>query len=226
MDNKNKKAKPPVRMKGKRVLAVVIAAVLVLGAAAGTTLAWLTDKTGPVTNTFTVGDIDIKLTESTGTQYQMVPGATITKNPLVEVVTGSEKCYLFVKLEEDLGGWTDLTLGNNQQKYKFTDLLTYTVVSSWTAIDSAKYPGVYYIVVDTPKDGNFQTGVLVDNKIEVSYKITEEMMNVLHQGSIGQQPTLTVTAYAIQYYKTNGEAFTPAGAWEALTAQVYPPVVY
>ena len=50
-------------MKKKGWLSVV-ALVLVLCCAVGGTLAWLTDTTDPVTNTFTVGDIDIDLTES------------------------------------------------------------------------------------------------------------------------------------------------------------------
>ena len=56
----------------KKVLSIV-AVVLVLCCAIGGTLAWLTDKTASVKNTFTVGDINIELTETT-TNYKMVPG--------------------------------------------------------------------------------------------------------------------------------------------------------
>ena len=49
-----------------KALALVLAVVLLVGAAIGGTVAWLTDKTGDVVNTFTVGNIDIELAESTG----------------------------------------------------------------------------------------------------------------------------------------------------------------
>lgn len=82
----------------KKVLSIV-AVVLVLCCAIGGTLAWLTDKTDPVVNTFTVGDINIELKETT-TNYKMVPGNTITKDPKVTVKANSEACWLFVKVEK------------------------------------------------------------------------------------------------------------------------------
>ena len=60
-------------------------------------------------NTFTDSDINITLTES-GTDadttkdgfqqnFKMVPGDTITKDPTVTVVKGSEPCWVFIKVE-------------------------------------------------------------------------------------------------------------------------------
>ena len=86
-------------MKKKGWLSVV-ALVLVLCCAVGGTLAWLTDTTDPVTNTFTVGDIDIDLTESDHLDLKMIPGRTITKDPKVTVKAGSEACWLFVKVQK------------------------------------------------------------------------------------------------------------------------------
>ena len=83
----------------KKLLIPIMILILVIGAVGGT-LAWLTDKTDPVTNTFTVGNVDITLAETTGKTYKMVPGQTITKYPKVTVEAGSEECWLFVKIEK------------------------------------------------------------------------------------------------------------------------------
>ena len=82
----------------KKIIATVGACALCVGLGVAGTLAWLTDKTESVTNTFTTSNINITLTETTGSNYQMIPGFTITKDPKVTVSAGSEDCYLFVKL--------------------------------------------------------------------------------------------------------------------------------
>ena len=61
---------------------VVLSLMMVLAVAAvGGTIAWLTDSTDAVTNTFTVGNINIDLTETKNLDLKMVPGNTITKDP-------------------------------------------------------------------------------------------------------------------------------------------------
>lgn len=176
-------------MKKKRI-SLVMALVLVLTCVIGGTLAWLTDRTDPVVNTFTVGDINITLTETTGTEYKMVPGNTITKDPTVTVKANSEACWLFVKVEKS---------GN------FDDFMTYTMFDGWTAL--AGQAGVYYReVAATTADVNF--AVLNGNQVTVKDTVTKEMMNELEEEG-ATKPTLTFTAYAIQ--KDNFD--TPAAAW-------------
>ena len=68
----------------KKILALVLALTLLVAGVVGGTLAWLTDRTAEVKNTFTVGDINIGLTETTA-DYKMVPGNTIAKDPTVTV---------------------------------------------------------------------------------------------------------------------------------------------
>ena len=90
----------PVRRRRRRntlkPMLIAMAVVLLLGCVTGGTLACLTSTTGAVTNTFTVGDINITLDETTS-DYKMIPGYTIAKDPKVTVAANSEKCYLFVK---------------------------------------------------------------------------------------------------------------------------------
>ena len=60
----------------KKILASVVAVALVACCVIGGTLAWLTDKTDSKVNTFTVGDVNIDLTETT-TTYKILPGTEI-----------------------------------------------------------------------------------------------------------------------------------------------------
>ena len=82
----------------KKTLALVLALTLLVAGVVGGTLAWLTDQTAEVKNTFTVGDINIGLTETTA-DYMMVPGNTIAKDPTINVAQGSQTAYTFMKVQ-------------------------------------------------------------------------------------------------------------------------------
>lgn len=175
----------------KKVLALVLAMVLlVVGVAAGT-LAWLTSKSDTVTNTFTTSDIKVEL-EETKNDFKMVPGFTIDKDPKVTVKAGSEDCYLFVKLEKSSN---------------FDSFLTYVTAENWTLLTGVD--GVYYRVVRASNaDQSF--GILKDNKVTVKDTVTKTMMTELTDVTL---PKLTVSAYASQLYKSAGVEFTAADAW-------------
>lgn len=182
----------------KRSLSIIIAVVLVLCCAVGGTLAWLTDKTAEVENTFTTSDVDITLAETTGNSYKMVPGYTISKDPKVTVLADSEKAYVFVKVEKSTN---------------FDTYMTYTMADGWTALDGEA--GVYYRVVeDTNADQEF--AVIKDNTVTVRDTVTKEQMDALTSETY---PTLTVTAYACQYMKNNTENFTATEAWNNVPKQ-------
>lgn len=160
----------------KKVISIV-AVVLVLCCAIGGTLAWLADKTDPVVNTFTVGDINIDLDETTGDSYKMVPGKTITKDPFVKVEANSEACWLFVKVEKSTN---------------FDNFMTYAIADGWTALPGVD--GVYYRqVAATTAAVTFP--VLAGNTVTVKTDVTKTMLNGL---TAATYPTLTFTAYAVQ----------------------------
>lgn len=179
----------------KKSLALVLALAMIVVCVVGGTLAWLIDKTDPVTNTFTYGDIDITLAETTGTSYKMIPGYTIDKNPKVTVLAGSEKCFLFVKVDKSAN---------------FDKFMTYTIATDWTALTGVD--GVYYRIVDASAT-NQEFGVLKDDQVIVKDNVTKADMDGL-KANVATQPTLTFTAYACQYNSTNGTPFSPAAAWE------------
>lgn len=175
---------------------VVLSLMMVLAVAAvGGTLAWLTDSTQEVKNTFTTSDIDITLAETTGTSYKMVPGFTITKDPKVTVNTGSEDCWLFVKLDKSTN---------------FDSFMTYTVADGWTLVSGTT--NVYsrkVLASDTVKE----FAVLKDNAVTVKDTVTKTDMKNL---TTDTYPTLAVTAYATQLYKSNGVEFSVTEAWDAV----------
>ena len=93
----------------KKSLALVLALAMIVVCVVGGTLAWLIDKTDPVKNTFTYGDINIKLEETDATvaadgsatkEFKMIPGYAIDKDPKVTVKAKSDACWLFVKVEK------------------------------------------------------------------------------------------------------------------------------
>jgi len=183
------------KSRGSKALVLILAFILIVGAAIGTTLAYLTDKEA-ITNTFTVGNIAIDLEETT-TNYKMIPGQPIAKDPVVTVLGGSEDCWLFVKLTEAIT--PQATDGSYNGGKTFGDYLTYTMAVDgegndiWTALPG--HEGVYYRkITSATTDQEFY--VLGDNEVTVLPGVTKDMMD--HLTDSAANPTLTVTAYAIQ----------------------------
>lgn len=95
-------------MKKSKVLLTLACAVLLVAASVMGTLAYLT-ATDTVTNTFTVGNVSIKLDEAKANTdgtlvsnadrvkantYKLLPGHTYNKDPMVTVLEGSESSYI------------------------------------------------------------------------------------------------------------------------------------
>ena len=172
------------RSVSSKAFAAVLALVLVLGCALGGTVAWLVAESEPVVNTFTYGDININLEETTGSSYKILPGVDIEKDPKVTVKANSEACWLFVKVEE-VGTFV-------------AGKVTYSAADGWTALDGQT--GVYYREVSAAEakngasyyvlagDRDHPNGVVI-----VSDTLTKEDIK-----GITIKPTLTFTAYAVQ----------------------------
>ena len=180
------------RSVSSRAFIALLALVLVIGCVAGGTVAWLVAKTDTVTNTFTYGNINITLAETTGTNYKIIPGTDIKKDPKVTVTAGSEACWLFVKVEET-GTFV-------------ADKVTYAIANGWTALPGAE--GVYYReVAAVTEDTAFS--VLEGDKITVLDTLTKDDIKDI----AASHPTLTFTAYAVQKAGID----TAADAWAKVT---------
>lgn len=193
-----------------RGLALVLALTLIVGVAGGATFAWLTAKSDTVVNTFTYGDINITLAESTGSDYKIIPGVDIGKDPKVTVKAGSEACWLFVKVEEEK--WPELTYVNKDGKA--VRKVNYDIADGWTKGDGTKIPANVYYREVAANDADQEFPVLKDNKITVSDTLTKKDINEKLTGT----PKLSITAYAIQ---KDGMA-TAERAWAAIPGTTQP----
>lgn len=186
----------------KKKLTTVLAIVLVVALSVAGTYAYLTDKTATIKNTFTVGNVNITLAETFNTdtnndnkpdawQAQLIPGKEYTKDPVVTVKGGSEKCYLFVKFEEKNSPTTYLT---------YTSDLTGD--KGWTQGDDTNIPAnVWYRVVDkSATDTTFN--LLAGDKVTIKNTVTNDNM------AEAAKAELVYTAYACQF-----EGMTAAAAW-------------
>lgn len=178
----------------KKIFVSAVAVALVLCCVIGGTLAWLTDKTDSVVNTFTVGKVDIELTESLDLDLKMVPGRTITKDPKVTVKADSEDCWLFVQVDAS---------------ENFAKFMTYTMATDWDTLEGQT--GVFYRKV-TSSESEQDFFVLADNQVTVRMDVTEAMMESISKDP-QTAPTLTFTAYAVQLHKSNDKEFSAAEAW-------------
>lgn len=172
------------RSVSSKAFAAVLALVLVLGCALGGTVAWLVAESDPVVNTFTYGDININLEETTGSSYKIIPGVDIAKDPKVTVKANSEACWLFVKVEE-VGTFV-------------AGKVTYSVANGWTALDGQT--GVYYREVSAAEAKNGASYYVLagdrdhpNGVVNVSDTLTKEDIK-----DITTKPTLTFKAYAVQ----------------------------
>lgn len=200
------------KLRNRRIALTVCLMLVVMVASIGGTVAWLTAQTAPVVNTFTYGDINIDLyehnydasTNSLGTtevknveDYKIIPGVNLPKDPTVKVTKGSEKCWLFVKVEKT-GTFVE-------------GKVTYDIADGWTQLTGEGITGtVYYrqVGADAANDQTF--GVLkqtTDNGKTYAIAVSDQLTKaeVKGQGNV----TLKFTAYAIQQ-----EGFdTAVAAW-------------
>lgn len=188
----------------KKILMTCLCVALAVLTIAGTTLAYLTSH-DTVTNTFTVGNVTITLDEAKvdadgkavtpaervkENSYKLMPGHTYTKDPTVHVAAGSEKCYVFVEVEN---GIVTLEAADNT-------IATQIATNGWTALPNVG--GVYYKVVDAATTDT-------DLTVFSSFKLAVDANSKTEWN--GQKIEVNVTAYAVQY-----DGFADAtAAWAA-----------
>ena len=136
----------------QKLTVVLLSVILVLCCTIGGTLAWLSAESEAVTNTFTVGDINIKLQEypfkknadgSISTieldenadpvqkieTYKVVPGGNQPKKPFVTVEKKSENCYVYVSIVNKL-------IIGNEVVVNYNEPAGWTLVGSKTEADA------------------------------------------------------------------------------------------
>ena len=189
----------------KGFLALVLALTLVVGAGIGGTVAWLATNTGDVVNTFTYGDINIRLEESADGEggggmvqgrsgLKIVPGVDVAKDPRITVEAGSEACWLYVKVTEE--NWP-------------TSNVSYSLVASdwekFTPSNPTVNSGEQYYYYKGSAEIGTAIHLLTNDEIVVSDTLTKADVS-------SAQPKLTFTGYAIQ----KSVAGSAVDAWNAV----------
>lgn len=198
----------------KKLVIAVVALSVAMCCMIGGTIAWLTSKPEAVVNTFSVGDIKITLDEikvtpygvADGTtrvqanSYKLIPGQSYTKDPTVHVdqqIT-NEKCYIFIKVENQIAAIEANADGNDT-------IAEQIAANGWIAHDEDA--GIYYKVFDPATATNFD--LVVFNTFAITSDISKEAI-ADYNGK-----TVKVTAYAIQYLGFEDDV---SGAWTTVSA--------
>ncbi len=202
---------------GKTILAAMAAAAIV-SAGARQTLAYLTSRQS-VTNTFTVGDLEIGLQEpdwdpQDGDGKNVYPGYSVYKNPTVRNITssknGEEPCYARIRiLLADSGGnlindTARTALIKKMIRYDSTYTGTYDSEGSGKNITQGRIPGyslqeIERLPMINPLFSIDQTRTR-DNEIVCNY-MGADKTGIL---KIGEQATL-FTTLAVPTEWTNTE---------------------
>ena len=211
--------------KTRKILLMAACAVLLVCISVGATVAYLT-STDSVTNTFTVGNIQIKLDEAKANpdgslvpnvdrvkanSYKLLPGHTYNKDPMVTVLSGSESAY--IKMTVTFSNASALDAIFAPDGANLTTIFNGYDSSNWTykgnTKDSEKntrtYEFWYKEAVGAPT-ADVELDALFDS-ITVPGSITNEQLKTI------EGMTITVNAYAIQ---ADGFANAEA-AWVAYT---------
>ena len=188
----------------KKKFMTVLALVLVIALSVAGTYAYLTSQAS-VKNTFTVGKVAITMDETdvddstpdadrdVANAYKLIPGTTYTKDPIIHVYANSEKCYLFVKVENNIAAAETNEEGET--------VAAQLAANGWSLVAGQTNIYVYKDAV------NAGTNVNVFEKFTVSKDISNDVLKAAADGK-----TITVTACAVQ-----AEGLTAAQAFDAAT---------
>lgn len=195
--------------KTSKALLLGLCALLLVGASVLGTMAYLTAKTEKVVNTFTVGNVGITLDEGVidsttgkftdngtsrtvkGQEYHLLPGSDYDKDPTVTVTTGSESCYLFVKVENGITAIEDAAnTVAKQMEAKHWKKVTGTddVYVRYTDDNSKRYIA------------NAGDKKVVFDKFYIAGTVDGDTLAKYSEKNVDGTPkyTITVSAYAIQ----------------------------
>lgn len=183
----------------KKIAVLCLVVCLLATAIIGGTLAYFTDETTAVTNTFTVGKVDITLAESDWVEgSKLIPGETIAKKPTITVETGSEDAWVFAEFTvgADLLDLIETEAGSTTTRVpELINKWFENPTTGFKVCKSAENPdGSYTYIIgfnEVKKAGN---AIDLFTGVKVPATVTSEMLTAAGQQSL----TLTIKAYAIQ----------------------------
>ena len=180
----------------KKIMAAALAICMMATLVVGMSLAYFTD-TDSKTNTFTVGNVDITLTEpswlgdTSEDAVRLIPGKTIAKDPTITVAQGSQTAYTFMKVELSADFLELITDWATAQQV--TD--PKAVIGAWfTSATSPKIMamGSDYVILGVLSPKAAGDSVKYFDAVTVPGTVTQDMIKA--NGTY----TINITAYAIQ----------------------------
>ena len=210
----------------KKKKTIIAAAILLFIFVIGGAIAYFTD-TDQKTNTFTIGSVDITLTEDgwdaladandndiPDAAEDMMPGESVTKDPLINNVSTKSPAYVFAKVEVPC---TTIVAPATTSE----ELFTYTVNSGWTELSTAAvactsggtathvyYYGTGGTLTTLAKAANASTPTSTSSSVFSTITLRSTLKG--NEGLTGEKQVV-VTGYGIQ---TEGLTSTaPADVW-------------
>lgn len=194
----------------KKAMLMTLCAIILVVATVFGTMAYLT-STDEVVNTFTVGNVAIKLDEAKvnpdgsrvegadrvkENSYKLLPGHTYNKDPMVTLLAGSETSYVKMTVTVNKANELDAIFAPNGAD--LTSIFNGYDSANWIAKGNTKdatantrtYEFWYKEAVDAPT-ADVALDALFDS-ITVPGTITKEQLDTI------KGMTITVNAYAIQ----------------------------
>ena len=214
--------------KTHKALLMTMCAVLLVATSILGTVAYLT-STDLVTNTFTVGTVEITLDEAdvkvdgtyetnetnrvTENVYHLLPGHSYIKDPVVHVAAGSEDSYLFVKVENGIEAIEAATVEG-----VYTNIADQMKKLGWAPVEDAA--NVYVLMDGTNKkvvSGGNDVTVFENFKIDGAKVVNVPTGGTVPAGKLNieayKDAKIVVTAYAVQ--KDGFETQTARQIWDA-----------
>ena len=211
----------------KKKLVTTLGSLALVGAiGVGSTLAFLSDKTNTLKNTFVVGNgIDIILDETDitnpdgpriqtgGNNYvDLQPGKVQVKDPMTTVKIGSNACYVFMKLEG-----ADEFEGTDVDGDHLGDFEIIGMSSDWSKVrdleattNTQNKKNGYYVYKSTVNTVDADEDMKL-TKLFTHIKMSEDVKTIVDKKVDGEgnstMPEIKITSYAIQ-----AETFDSASA--------------
>ncbi len=217
----------------KKRKTIIAAVVLLLVFVVGGAIAYFTD-TDSATNTFTIGNVDITLTEPLWTQLSktegdanlvddaenMMPGEDVTKDPTINNVSTKNDAYVFAKVVVPCSNV--IATDDTDDTETPVELFTYTVNTGWTELTSEAVActaggtatHVYYYGTGSLTKLNKAASASAPTSTSTPLFSKVTLLGTLKSADIPATPAnkeIVVTAYGIQ---ADGLASTvPATVW-------------
>lgn len=162
----------------------IILGIVTLLLAGGSAWAYLHGSSPYVVNVFAVNGLEVKIWETTGSDYDIIPGTDQDKDPFI-TVENTEDAYVYVLVDDKTQG-----------------LVSYEIADGWQELDSRDIEAVkqtqrvYYREVNAP-DANKKFSVLQGNKVHYASSIENDDL-VNSDGSLKDDLQLNFKAHAAQ----------------------------